>query len=370
MKIAQMSGKLDSIQIVRALAALMVVLFHSHYLVDSFSPGFRIVIPFIYTYGYLGVDIFFVVSGFIIAGVTSKDDFTLPSYFIKRFFRIYPIYWVFCYLSLVSYYKFGLNIGQSLEYATIYASFLTAPIANSLPIYPVGWTLTHEVFFYLIAGIAISFTRLKGLILVLLALGLIGLATQGRTLLNSGPLELLRQTLTSPYQIHFAAGVLIFCCQRQLIKLRVLPAFLSSIACFYITITFLLETAVPIGVCLGASLFVIALLNAEKLSLLNSPNCFFQLTTKALISIGNASFSLYLVHWIVFRWMGYEKTLALLLLPSWSAEIWRYFGILVAVGLSLLLHRFLEMPVISMGNWISNLIEKARKRRLNASGSD
>jgi exopolysaccharide production protein ExoZ len=358
-----MLGKLESIQIVRALAALMVVLFHSHYLVDGFPQGFRIGIPFIYAYGYWGVEIFFVVSGFIIAGVTSKSDFTLWSYFIKRFFRIYPIYWIFCYLSLISYYKFGLNIGQSLEYATIYASFLTAPIANSLPIYPVGWTLTYEVFFYLIAGIVILFTKQKGLILVLLTLGLVGLATQGPPKTNPGFFELLRHTLTSPYQIHFAAGVFVFCYQCQLTTLRVIPALMLAVASFYIALALLAESAVTLGVCLGASLFIIALLNAEKSKLLQSQNSYFQAVIKMLVSIGNASFSLYLVHWIVFRWMGYEKTLALLLLPAWSAEMWRYFGVLMAVGISLLLHRFLEVPVIGVGNYISNLVIRAKKRR-------
>ena len=264
---------------------------------------------------------------------------------------------------MVSYYKFGFNIGQSLEYETIYASFLTAPIANSLPIYPVGWTLTYEVFFYVIAGLVLSFINHKGLILLLLTLGLAGLTTQGPANANGGTFELMRHILLSPYQLHFAAGILLFCYQRQLARLGVIPALTFSVAAFYIAVAFLSDSAVTLGVCLGASLFIGALLNAERSGLLQTENIYFKAIIKTLVSVGNASFSLYLVHWIVFRWMGYEKTLALLSLPAWSAEVWRYLGVLAAVAISFGLHHIVERPVIKVGNSISNLITRAMNRR-------
>ena len=356
--------KIEAIQIARALAVLLVVLFHSHYLVDNFPPGFRVELPFLYSRGHLGVNIFFVVSGFIIADVTSRDGFTLAPYFIKRFFRIYPIYWLFCYAALVSYYKFGLNIGQKLEYETIYASFLAAPISDGFPIYPVGWTLTYEVLFYLIAGLVLSFAGHRVIILILLIFSLVGLATQGLARPDLGHFEVWLHVLLSPFQILFAAGILIFCYQDKVVKLGVIPALTLSVAAFYITVAFPPEIVGIIGPCLGASLLIISLLNAEKAGILaRQKNNLFQIIIRALVSIGNASFSLYLVHWIVFRWMGYEKTLAYLSLPAWSAELWRYVGVLIAVAISFALYHFLERPVIKVGNSISNLITRPVKKR-------
>lgn len=358
-----MPRKLESIQIARALAALLVILFHSHYLVDSFSPGFRIVLPFVYAHGHLGVNIFFVISGFIIADITSRQGFTLASYFIKRFFRIYPIYRFFCFLSLISYLKFGFNIGQKLEYETIYLSFFAAPIGDSFPIYPVGWTLTYEVIFYLIVGLVLSFAGHKTIILVLLALGLIGIATQGLTTLNLGYFGAWRYILLSPFQFLFATGILVFRYQDKLAKLGAIPVLTFSVTIFYITVTYPSNLVSIVGPCLGASLIIIGLLNAEKQGLLKPKNIYSKSLIRSLVAIGNASFSLYLVHWIVFRWMGYEKTLAYISLPAWSAELWRYFGVFVAIAISFALYHFLEKPVIKVGNSISYRITHAVKRR-------
>jgi hypothetical protein len=187
---------------------------------------------------------------------------------------MYPIYWLFCYAALVSYYKFGLNIGQSLEYETIYASFLAAPIINSMPIYPVGWNLTHEVLFYLLTGLVLYFAGHRALILVLLIFDLVGLATSGLTTLNLVLFEAWRYKLLSPHQIHFTAGILIFYYQDKVTKLGVIPALTSSVAAFYITVAYLPELADIIGVCLGASLLIIGLLNAEKAGLLKPENVY------------------------------------------------------------------------------------------------
>ncbi|NTY80603.1 acyltransferase family protein [Citrobacter werkmanii] len=83
--------KFQSIQALRALAAIMVIVFHSSIIIPQPDiKGTLWTIPGFTDFGFFGVNLFFVISGFIIADVLSKESFSILSYFKKRFFRIYP----------------------------------------------------------------------------------------------------------------------------------------------------------------------------------------------------------------------------------------------------------------------------------------
>lgn len=170
-----MAGKLESIQILRAIAALAVVLFHSHFAVASFPSGFKFSIPFISKYGYFGVDLFFVISGYIIAHITIGKKFSFLSFSTKRFFRIYPIYWIFCLLSYYLYTNNGLFFGpKDFTLSNLATSLIILPIDGS-PAYGVGWSLEHEIIFYSITAISLTYGRIKHLCIILALLGGLGL---------------------------------------------------------------------------------------------------------------------------------------------------------------------------------------------------
>lgn len=93
----------QSIQFLRALAALMVVVQHSHI---AFSPSDKAKLwwwPGFSDFGWLGVSLFFVISGFIISSVLSRPNFSLGNYFYHRFMRIYPLYWGVMIVGLYYY---------------------------------------------------------------------------------------------------------------------------------------------------------------------------------------------------------------------------------------------------------------------------
>ena len=99
--------KYQSIQLLRAVAALMVVVQHSHI---AFTPTEKAKLwwwPVFSDFGWLGVSLFFVISGFIIANVLSRPNFSLVDYFWRRFIRIYPLYWMVGAVGL--YYYFSRN---------------------------------------------------------------------------------------------------------------------------------------------------------------------------------------------------------------------------------------------------------------------
>ena len=110
----------------------------------------------------VGVDFFFVLSGFIIAWVHWRDigdRRRLGRYVVRRFARIYPPYWCVL-LPLIALYQLfpGTGAPSQHDVATALLSILLVPSVNP-PVLGVAWTLVHEVFFYALFGIVIAFGR-------------------------------------------------------------------------------------------------------------------------------------------------------------------------------------------------------------------
>jgi len=151
----------DSLQFFRFLAALMVVIVHS-----SFYTSERLTIGSpLFTEGSNGVNLFFVISGFVMI-ISSEKLVSSPSgwkiFAIKRIIRIVPIYWIITTLKIVI-----LLLSPSAVYHTsldiwfVVKSYFFIPAVNIegefRPFYGVGWTLNFEMFFYLLFTIALGF---------------------------------------------------------------------------------------------------------------------------------------------------------------------------------------------------------------------
>lgn len=143
------------LQGLRGVAAILVVLFHINGLLNAklaSSAFFGL-----FKSGCVGVDIFFVLSGFIIFYVNHQKT-SLTRYFQHRFIRIFPIYWVALSLTLSSFlimkYLFVLPPGYLANALSqggcIYIAKCYLLIPNPTPILNVSWTLSFEILFYLI----------------------------------------------------------------------------------------------------------------------------------------------------------------------------------------------------------------------------
>lgn len=136
-----------SVQILRGVAALLVVLFHySHYL-KSVAPGADIGFQ-MFGGGYVGVDIFFIVSGFIIVHSTEQRHNARPlDFLIRRFFRVVPLAQI---ATLINFSVMSARPSLTL----LWKSLLFLPSAEINPPkfgYPVvaqAWTLSYELVFY------------------------------------------------------------------------------------------------------------------------------------------------------------------------------------------------------------------------------
>lgn len=147
-----MSEKLDSLQIFRGLAALGVVVHHAALGTNAFVEEIPVWVNFIFEHGFLGVDFFFVLSGFIIMNSHYSDRksiLSLKTYFWKRFVRIFPPYWPIS-IALISGYVIFPTVSHGVRSDFSFLSSLLLLPDTSPPALSVAWTLIHEMLFYAI----------------------------------------------------------------------------------------------------------------------------------------------------------------------------------------------------------------------------
>lgn len=140
-----LQNKIESIQILRFFAAFSVMLVH---------------IP-LFEFGIWGVDIFFVISGFIMMYVTENNE---NNFFIKRVIRIVPLYWILTLgVFTIALLKPQFLNNTTANFEHLIKSLLFIPFdKNGIGHYPIlflGWTLNFEVIFYLLFGVSLFFFK-------------------------------------------------------------------------------------------------------------------------------------------------------------------------------------------------------------------
>lgn len=214
--------KLHSIQLLRGIAALLVVFYHACGLqlltIGSENAG-NAVLGGIFASGFAGVDLFFVISGFIMVWVTRRAEPGLPGvgeFLFARITRIYPLWWATAALA-AAYYLFlhvpdandpawraALQEGEATGF--LVKSFLLIPQPD-LPVLSLGWTLMHEMYFYAVFACLLLVPR--G-VLPLALLGWGGLVVAASLLGLSEPLAFNFLTLAiHPLTMEFIFGAMV-----------------------------------------------------------------------------------------------------------------------------------------------------------------
>lgn len=166
---------LPYLQILRFFAATLVLFGHvqqeiGHHLRDS-AEHF---VPLTFMDWGLGVDIFFVISGFIMYFLTS-DCFGQPhatlNFLTRRIRRVVPMYWLFTSLMIVAMLLFASHVTHfQIVPLHVVLSYLFFPWPRAdgelFPVLALGWTLNYEMFFYLIYAMALLFPKRIGLTLL------------------------------------------------------------------------------------------------------------------------------------------------------------------------------------------------------------
>ncbi len=190
-----------SIQYLRGIAALFVVLYHIAFKDQQYSLG-----NFGFEIGEMGVDIFFVISGFVMYYVSIRKSNTLRSvyeFLKRRALRILPLYWIVTTVALVIYLVSPENVNRFTGSTDILNSYTLFPSFTRYLI-PVGWSLSYELYFYLLFCVALLFSRYRAAVISVLLLvpAMIGLYY------SFPPIEALRAFLTSSFLLEFFYGIL------------------------------------------------------------------------------------------------------------------------------------------------------------------
>lgn len=295
-------NRLDFIQGLRGIAAFMIVVFHLKWYMSSAQwLGFG---ERVFGNAHTGVDLFFVISGFIMVRASRGSDGSLAyvaGFAIRRFARIWPVYAATTIIFLGAMGTLWTTDGASLARALAFVpeSAQGSPFFGYPPLH-VGWTLVYEMYFYALFAAALlagrwwwaALTALAGATLILLPWLVTGHVTASAFHdYRLQPAEL--NIVASPMVWEFLAGVAIGALYHSRFRVRSRP---WRIAAVWLSVAVVLWQY-GTGFCAGhgplasgaaIAVMVLALALFDKEQPIRVP--------AAIVWLGNISFSLYLVH--------------------------------------------------------------------------
>ena len=344
------TAPLYSVQVLRAFAALTVVVHHAGYDADTIAGRYGeapLGLDRLFDWSF-GIHLFFVISGFIM--LRTARDFGRPGaplrFVGRRLLRIAPLYWLMTTAVLLGSLVAPSLLNVPVEgWGLLFGSYLFIPVTRIngeiRPILGQGWTLDYEMFFYLLFGAAMVLPRRAGLSTI--AAVLIGLVVLGRIWpASSAPLFVWTNGLLLEFLIGIGIGFLEEAGLRvgrapgvALILLGLLAAVaLGPASGRFEAIDPVLRGGVPAALILAGAVLM--------------PPWRASRFVVGLAILGDASYSLYLAHPFAIR----------LLRVGWTATAgshlpaWLFLGLacLAAVVTGLLVFRLIEAPMTARLN--------------------
>ncbi len=341
MRILQLDG-------LRAIAVFLVLLIHNG----------------LFGYGWIGVDLFFVLSGFLITGIlrrTKSDPFYWRSFYIKRVTRILPPMLLFLVLGAVVLHR----VSWTFALYVFFLGNVAVCLPEALPIFGVLWSLAVEEHFYIFWPWVVKRFSTRSLLSVCFFI-LVGspilrlLATICFHFffgVHSRPIPLV--FYLTPFRLDgLAAGALLaVLCEAPSPGLRLLsrwsfPVFLFSTAGFFV-----LHAAVPMfdrdfdGLLFNSIGYSSVVLIGFTLiaHLVLQPDSWLSrvLRLAPLVFIGQISYGIYLYH-VVARAGVLHMIKILHMLPSLTAVFW--LDLVISISFATLSFYFFEKPIIAWGH--------------------
>jgi len=324
------------VQALRAIAALSVAFLHISFAAIALNPASR---ALGFAYHVLpweaGVDIFFVISGFVIVSASARF-FAAPggqSQFLRRrLARIVPLYWLMTSLFILSLialpHAIHGDIGGPLY---ILASYLFIPCARPdglvQPAFGLGWTLNYEMFFYAVFTLFLTLPKRRAVIAACICLLVFVLFGQARWLHG-----IILTTWSNPIILEFCAGMIIALLTAKFLLST--PARLALVAAALII--FLIQPAWPDIFAKGipaACLVAAASLGAPARR---------KYIISASLILGDASYALYLVHPFIMRVFEIIAPHSAVLR---NPAIYISLCLILAQLAALAIHRVFEVPI-------------------------
>lgn len=289
-----------NLQVLRAFAALLVVFVHCDVIIAPVELSATIREAFS-----SGVDLFFVISGFVMVYTTSTHPPAAGHFLLGRIARVVPLYWFMTLATFAIALVSPLLLGTQANLYDLLRSLLFVPYARASdgmfrPILFVGWSLNYEMFFYLVfaAGLFVLEPRRRvvsviGAIVLLVGVGILRPSS-----------TVVMQFFTKPIMLEFAAGMVIG---------HLYPLLPQSRRAALIALPLLPVAVVAL---------IISAMMPSALALVSASACATSLLILALILerggitvrhglpllLGDASYSLYLTHPFVTQTVGMLAT--------------------------------------------------------------
>ena len=303
---AALPQRLNSIQALRGIAAILVLFFHiaefQRQMVGVNSPDL-VLLNGVWNQGWAGVDLFFVISGFIMVYVTRNTGRSLTdirTFLWARMTRIYPLWWVCCsVLALYFFITYGMveapdRVSSKQEAWAFFARSMMLIPQERLPLLTLGWTLIHELFFYLVFAAILCAPRklLPKLLALWVGITLLGYFFVGPHISRGPIFDLIMSPLSLEFIFGAFAGILVI--KRRLIlpkSIFVMGMVLSALSLFLF----------PFPEATDLSRIIVFILPMS--ALVYGATCLdiegkFK-TPAILVHLGNWSYSIYLTHYLV-----------------------------------------------------------------------
>jgi exopolysaccharide production protein ExoZ len=347
-------NQIFSIQLLRAIAVCLVAYAHSIDLVgylniNSFQASYK----YLENFGAIGVDIFFIISGFIMVYVSGNiDNFSkIITFFKKRMIRLYTLYIPLTFLLM--FYKHP-------DVSTILKNILLLPIFDTgtiflLPSINIAWTLSFELFFYIIFTISlIIHKKMHNIVAIIILLTFVFLGT----IINFNEVHLV--FLTNPILLEFVLGIILGLIYTNKIKIPLSVVFLifitailqfvllinngySNISEAYLTLngsgSFLRVYlwGIPSFLLVTSILFITQHQNQTSIHK-------FSFIKKIFILIGDASYSIYLIHTFLFSAILHFNDL---FMNIQNGDLLIFLFLSFSIFLGCLIYIFIEDPLLN-----------------------
>ncbi|HVW56830.1 MAG TPA: acyltransferase [Rhizobiaceae bacterium] len=334
--------------------------------------------------GHAAVVVFMIVSGFVITNLILTKQEGYPQYITRRFFRLFPAYFVCCvfgfllaapWLTVVrdvpwqdaagwadySRSIFELNdevknnfLPHLLLHLTMLHGLVPVEILNrsAMTFVPAAWSISLEWQFYLIAPLVIgSLGRAWRLFAVVATAFVILFLYKHGTL---GTYQIAASIAgATPY---FAFGIASRLAFEPLSRLKVSPVLAAAVGVF-IAYSLLSE---PLQIVVWVAFFSFLLWHRQAPFL--GPVFRLLTTSKPLLLLGEASYSLYLVHRLVQVALAWAS-LDLVTMTPWTMLAIQMVAIVVAIPLSLVLYTYVERPGIRIGSMLAKALPGGKATR-------
>jgi peptidoglycan/LPS O-acetylase OafA/YrhL len=348
--------RLNSLQALRAIAAILVVIFHGAGIWREGVGAVGFAGP--WDRGWAGVDLFFVISGFVmvwVAGDRAAGIRTAARFLWDRATRVYPLWWVFCALMAVYFF---FTYGQPASPALVTPDTAWGMFARSMLLWPqgqmpvlsVGWTLIFEMAFYAVFALLLLVPA-KWRCVGLLIWATVLLYRWNFTAADSGLPNSWLMTLLDPLCFEFLIGAAVAYC----LKTFRLPAALALSLCAIGVVSFMavmiwlsgfegeaMSRNRVLAFGLPSGLIVLGVVGWEITSGRRTPGW--------LRRIGDASYTLYLAHFLMllvlrrlFEAVGLFTDVSALSMAGFMG-----LGLVISVVAALILYRLIERPLLRL----------------------